>query len=120
MLTVINQSDDVALTSAAGKKREKEATWQTSLRRIGYPNTRSLYVFYNLDQLTAGDRITLKDSDGGEYDYQVTEQKVVSPDNVQVMNAVPGKCLVTLQTCTLPDFTERVVVQGELVEQGKR
>lgn len=88
--------------------------------RLGYPKTRSLYVFYYLDQLVAGDRISLKDSDGGEYDYKVTEQKVVPPDNVQVMNAVEGKSLVTLQTCTLPDFSERVVVQGELAkeEQG--
>lgn len=86
--------------------------------RLGYPNTRSLYVFYDLDQLVAGDGITLKDSDGGEYDYKVTEQKVVPPDNVQVMNAVPGKSLVTLQTCTLPDFTERVVVQGELASKS--
>ncbi len=59
----------------------------------------------------------MKDSAGGEYAYKVTEQKVVPPDNVEVMNAVKDKSIVTLQTCTLPDFAERVVVQGELVEK---
>jgi sortase (surface protein transpeptidase) len=31
------------------------------------------------------------------------------------MNAPAGKIIVSLQTCTLPDFSERVVVQGERV-----
>jgi sortase A len=34
------------------------------------------------------------------------------------MNPVKGKSLITLQTCTLPDYKERLIVQGELVEQG--
>ncbi len=43
---------------------------------------------------------------------------MVSPDNVEVMNAVKGKDIVTLQTCTLPDYVDRIVVQGELVEES--
>jgi sortase A len=85
--------------------------------RLGYPDTGSFYVFYDLDQLVAGDEISVKDADGNQYEYKVTGQKVVSTDNVEVMNAVPGKSLISLQTCTLPDFAERIVVQGELVEQ---
>jgi sortase A len=86
--------------------------------RLGYPDTRSLYVFYDLDKLVAGDEIFVKDSAGGEYVYKVTEQKVVPPDNVEVMNAVEDKSLITLQTCTLPDFAERIAVQGELVQKS--
>jgi sortase A len=85
--------------------------------RLGYPETRSLYVFYDLDKLVAGDEIVLKDAAGEEYYYRLTEQKVVPPDNVEVMNAVKDKSLVTLQTCTLPDFTERVIVQGKLIKE---
>jgi sortase A len=59
----------------------------------------------------------LQDSAGGEYVYRVTEQNVVPPDNVEVMNPIEGKSLISLQTCTLPDFAERIVVQGELVEK---
>jgi sortase A len=43
------------------------------------------------------------------------EQQVVPPDNVEVMNAVEGRSIITLQTCTLPDYSERIVVQGELI-----
>ncbi len=85
--------------------------------RLGYPKTGSLYVFYDLDKLGEGDEISLEDAAGGEYVYRVTEQMVVGPDNVEVMNAVEGKSIVTLQTCTLPDYAERLVVQGELVEK---
>lgn len=85
--------------------------------RLGYPNTGSFYVFYNLDKLVAGDEISVKDADGNQYKYKVTQQKVVALDNVEVMNAVPGKSMISLQTCTLPDYTERIVVQGELVDQ---
>jgi sortase A len=74
-------------------------------------------VFYGLDKLVPGDEISLEDADEHEYVYEVTDQRVVSPDNVEVMNAVEGKSLVTLQTCTLPDFSERVVVQGEMIEK---
>jgi sortase A len=31
-----------------------------------------------------------------------------------VLAPVDGKNIVTLQTCTLPDYTERLLVRGEL------
>lgn len=105
---------------ATGFPWQDGANVYTAGHRLGYPDTRSLYVFYDLDKLVVGDDIILKDSAGGVYAYKVTEQKVVPPDNVEVMNAVEGKSLVTLQACTLPDFAERLWVRGELVEEGKR
>ncbi|MDQ3303657.1 MAG: class E sortase [Actinomycetota bacterium] len=84
--------------------------------RLGYPDTDSFYVFYDLDKLVEGDEVSVKDAAGDEYVYRVTGQKVVPADNLDVMNAVPGESVITLQTCTLPDYTERIVVQGELVE----
>lgn len=85
--------------------------------RLGYPDTDSLYVFYDLNKLAPGDEISLKDAAGDEYVYRVTEQKVVPPDNIEVMNATKGKSIITLQTCTLPDYVNRIIVQGELVEK---
>lgn len=85
--------------------------------RLGYPDTDSFYVFYDLDKLVEGDEVSVEDAAGDEYVYRVTEQKVVPGDNVEVMNAVPGESIITLQTCTLPDYVDRIVVQGELVEK---
>jgi LPXTG-site transpeptidase (sortase) family protein len=47
-----------------------------------------------------GDETSLEDANEHEYVYRVTDQRVAPPDNVEVMNAVEGKSLVTLQTCT--------------------
>ena|GEM_PF-1021664 len=86
--------------------------------RIGYPNTLSYYVFYRLDQLAEGDEILLQNSTGKEFKYRVTEQMVVGPENVDAMNAVKGRSIISLQTCTLPDYEERLIVRGELVKKS--
>ncbi len=85
--------------------------------RIGYPGTPSDYVFFRLDELVEGDEIRLTNAIGKDFLYRVTKQTVVGPNDVEVMNAVEGKSLITLQTCTLPDYEERLIVQGELVEE---
>ncbi|HEV2094171.1 MAG TPA: class D sortase [Rubrobacter sp.] len=84
--------------------------------RIGFQGTPSYYVFFRLDELQEGDEIRLQDAAGDEYLYRVTKRTVVGPNDVEVMNAVEGKSLITLQTCTLPDYEDRLIVQGELVE----
>ncbi|CAN5200102.1 hypothetical protein BH24ACT16_BH24ACT16_10290 [soil metagenome] len=86
--------------------------------RIGYPGTASDKIFYDLDKLVEGDEATVTDAAGNEYVYRITgEPEVVGPENVQVMNAPEdGGSILTLQTCTLPDYKDRIVVQGELIE----
>ena len=86
--------------------------------RVGYANTASYYVFFRLDELVKGDEMLLEDSAGGQYHYRVTKRVVVGADSVEVMNPVEGESLVTLQTCTLPDYEKRLIVQGELVEKN--
>jgi sortase A len=87
--------------------------------RIGYPGTGSDKIFYDLDLLVEGDEIVLTDAAGDTYVYRVTLQEIVGTENVQVMNPPEGdKSIITLQSCTLPDYAERLIVQGELVESS--
>ena len=102
---------------ATGFPWQKGANAYIAGHRIGYTGSGSLYIFYDLDKLNKGDEILLKDSNGGEYYYQVDKKEVVDPGNVEVMNPVAGKSVVTLQTCTLPDYKKRLIVQGELVKK---
>ncbi len=102
---------------ATGYPWQKGANVYIAGHRVGYEGTESAYVFFHLDWLGKGDEILLEDATGTEYRYRVTKRKVVGPKNVEVMNAVEGKSLITLQTCTLPDYDERLIVQGELVEK---
>ena len=64
-----------------------------------------------------GDEIQLEDAFGRQFIYRVSRTTVVGPDSVEVMNAAEGKNLVTLQTCTLPDYKERLIVHGTLAER---
>jgi sortase A len=88
--------------------------------RLGYFNTGSWLVFYRLNELEPGDEIALKDQPGNEYAYRVRESLVVGPDDVEVLNPPPvagggNSSIVSLQTCTLPNFQERLIVRGERV-----
>ena len=83
--------------------------------RLGYPNTDSFLAFWDLDALDKGDEITIADADGKEYTYKVFKEVVVEPTDLEVTRPVPGKDVLTLQTCTLPDYSQRLIVQAEKV-----
>jgi len=101
---------------ATGFPWQERANTYIAGHRLGYEGTGSYLVFYYLDQLGDGDEILLEDEAGDKYEYRVTAQKVVDPDNVGVMEPEEGRSLISLQTCTLPDHKQRLIVQGELVE----
>ncbi len=81
--------------------------------RLGYPNSPSFLAFYDLDKLEKGDEVTLVDADGAVYNYKVFKKTIVSPTDLSVTEPVEGKDVLTLQTCTLPDYAQRLVVQAE-------
>ncbi len=110
--------ESVVHVPATGFPWQKGANTYIAGHRLGYEGTGSYLVFYYLDQLAEGDEIILRDSANATYRYRVAGQEVVSPDNVEVMDTVEDRSLVTLQTCTLPEYEERLIVQGELVENA--
>ena len=120
---VYNSTSEDALAKSTVHVPSTGFPWQDGANsyiaghRIGYTGSGSLYIFYDLDKVQTGDEILLKDSNGGEYYYRVDRKEVVDPSNVEVMNPVAGKSVVTLQTCTLPDYKKRLIVQGELVSK---
>ena len=84
--------------------------------RMGFPGTKSYLVFWDLNTLENGDKVILTDANGTKYTYRVYKSFVINPDAVYVTNPVPGKSVVTLQTCTLPDYKQRLIVRAELVD----
>jgi sortase A len=110
--------ESVVHVPATGFPWQDGANTYIAGHRLGYEGTGSYLVFYYLDQLGDGDEIKLKDEAGNIYKYRVTGQKIVNPDNVEVMEPQDGKSIVSLQTCTLPDYEQRLIVQGELVEES--
>ena len=47
--------------------------------RLGWPGTGSHLIFYRLDELTGGERVTLRARDGTKYDYRVLEASPYGP-----------------------------------------
>ncbi len=82
--------------------------------RMGFPGTKSYLVFWDLNKLEKGDEIILTDANGTTYTYEVFKERVVAPNDLHVIQPVPGRSVVTLQTCTLPDYSERLIVRAEL------
>lgn len=94
---------------------ESESNVYIAGHRLGYPNTGSFLVFYDLNRLAKGDEVLLTDSDGTRYVYRVFREIIVAPDEVEVTEPVAGRKIVSLQACTLPDYSRRLIVQAELV-----
>ena len=95
---------------------EDEANVYMAGHRLGYPRTPSFLAFFDLNKLEQGDEIYVTDANGTKYTYRVFKQFTVSPTDLSVTDAVPGKNVLTLQTCTLPDYSQRLIVQAELVD----
>jgi sortase A len=93
---------------------EEEANVYIAGHRLGFENTNSYLAFWDLNKLEEGDEFYITDSEGRKYTYEVFRKFVATPQNLAVLNPVDGKNIVTLQTCTLPDYTNRLLVRGEL------
>jgi sortase A len=93
---------------------EEEANVYIAGHRLGFPDTNSHLAFWDLNKLQDGDEFYITDSEGRKYNYKVFNKFVATPENLSVLAPVEGKNIVTLQTCTLPDYTNRLLVRGEL------
>ena len=116
-------TDEEALKSHAaihlegtGFPWDSEANVYIAGHRLGYPNTESWLTFWDLNEVGEGDKIYVTDANGTRYTYKVFKSFVVSPSDTHVTETEPGKNILTLQTCTLPDYKQRLVVQSELTD----
>ncbi len=93
---------------------QKVANVYIAGHRLGFQNTDSWLAFDDLNKLKKGDKIYITDSEGRKYTYEVFRRFIARPGNLSVLNPVKGKNIVTLQSCTKPDYVNRFLVQGEL------
>ena len=98
---------------------DDEANVYMAGHRLGYPRTDSFLAFFDLNKLEQGDEIYVTDANGTKYTYRVIKEFTVSPTDLSVTAAVPGKNVLTLQTCTLPDYSHRLIVQAELIDTAR-
>lgn len=94
---------------------QEEANVYIAGHRLGYPNTNSFLAFWDLNNVHKGDEVYLTDAMGRSYTYRVFKELVVNPSDMFVTEPVEGKNIITLQTCTLPDYSQRLIVQAEKI-----
>jgi sortase A len=99
---------------------EEEANVYMAGHRLGYPRTDSFLAFFDLNELEQGDEVYVTDANGTRYTYEVFKEFTVSPTDLSVTKTVPGKNVLTLQTCTLPDYSHRLIVQAELTNTTEK
>ena len=99
---------------------QPEANVYIAGHRLGFPNTESWLTFWDLNKVEVGDEIFVTDATGTEYTYKVFKEFTVGPSNVSVTDVQPGKNILTLQTCTLPDYSKRLIIQAELVDTAEK
>lgn len=105
--------------TGTGLPSQRGSNVYISGHRLGYPGTDSFLVFRDLNQLQDGDQVFLRDGEGRRYAYRVFDRRVVGPGNFSVTKPVEGRNIVSLQTCTLPNYTQRLVVRAELVQTSR-
>jgi sortase A len=88
--------------------------------RLGYPGTKSYLVFRDIDALENGDEVILKDANGTRYTYEVFTKFTFGPNERRVLKPVEGRNIVTLQSCTLPNYARRIAVRAELKDVGEK
>ncbi|WP_273845968.1 sortase [Rubrobacter calidifluminis] len=94
---------------------QKGANVYIAGHRLGYVGTRSLLAFYDLNNLKKGDIVYVTDANGNRYIYRVYRKFAVYPTETWVTRPVRGKSILTLQSCTLPNYTERLIVRAQLI-----
>jgi sortase A len=94
---------------------QKVANVYIAGHRLGYVGTPSFLAFWDLNKVDVGDKVFVTDSMGRRYVYRVFKNFVVDPKDVFVTRPLRGKNILTLQTCTLPDYSRRLIVQAERV-----
>ncbi len=77
--------------------------------------TTYLHPFYDVDKLKPGDDIIIHDAVGGVFDYQMTQQLIVKPTDVWVVDNTPDAQL-TLTACNPKgSASQRIVIKAKLV-----
>ena len=83
--------------------------------RLGYVGTPSWLAFWDLNEVDVGDKIYVTDAMDRRYVYKVFKDFIVDPSDVYVTRPIKGKNILSLQTCTLPDYSRRLIIQAERV-----
>lgn len=74
------------------------------------------HPFLDLDRLVAGDEIVFTMVDGSRHLYRVTEQLIVAPRDLWIVDQAPGRTLTLFACHPKGSARQRIVVRAVLAE----
>ena len=99
---------------------QEEANVYIAGHRLGFPGTKSYLVFRDINKLGDGDEVILEDANGTRYTYEIFKEFTFGPNDERFLKPVEGRNVVTLQSCTWPNYARRIAVQAELKDVSKK
>lgn len=115
-LPIFKGLSNEALLWGAGTTSETQVMGQGNYGLASHHADKKDLLFTPLTKVKMDEKIYLTDLDK-IYTYKITKIETVKPTDVQWLDEVPNKKLVTLITCDTLAGTNRIIVQGELVDE---
>lgn len=112
-LPIIKGVSNYSLAVGAGTMKEEQVMGSGNYALASHHMINESLLFSPLVNVNTGALIYLTDL-SNVYTYKITMKEYVTPDQVQVIDDVADKKLVTLVTCDTTG-NKRLIVQGELV-----
>ena len=109
---VLEGTDQKSLQVSAGHFPDCGSPGHSNYCIAGHNSTIYAEIFNDLDQIEIGDEMFVTETDGTKYQYIVTEYRIVSPEDTQVLNDC-GDNRITVISCT-DDGQYRQMVTGML------
>lgn len=108
------------LTVGAGTMKPDQQMGKRNYALAGHHIHKQKTLFSPLENVKTGANIYITDK-STVYTYKINFQKVVDKSQVQYIDDVPGKNMITLVTCAANQILqpERHIIQGQLVHTAK-
>ena len=119
-LPIFNGVAEEAISFGAGTLKEEQSMGIGNYSLIshhvfGIANANNL-LFSPLDRVENGQKIYITDKKK-VYEYQVSDKFIVNPEQVEVVDDIEGRKVITLITCTDYQGTQRQIVRGDLIAE---
>ncbi|MDT2427163.1 MULTISPECIES: class A sortase [Enterococcus] len=114
-LPILKGVDNKVLLTGAGTLKEEQKMGEGNYALASHRTSDPKLLFTPLDDVSIDTRIYLTDLKK-IYIYKVVMKKIVDPSQVQLIDDVEAKKLVTLVTCGDIEGNTRLVVQGEIFQ----
>ena len=115
-LPIFKGLSNEALLWGAGTTSETQVMGQGNYGLASHHADKKDLLFTPLTKVKIDEKIYLTNLDK-IYTYRITTLETVAPSEVEWLDEVPDKKLVTLLTCDTLAGTNRIIVQGELVDE---